>query len=327
VGVTGKFAGTALASRITGYSWKDSLLLGALMNTRGLIELIALNIGYDIGVLSPEIFTILVLMALVTTFMTGPAMALINYFYPLADADSAGKSVLRVLIAFGPPEAGGRLSSLVASLFNRSLNNLKITALHLTPNTEISIKNAKLFEEEAFGKVNEVAAENGIEVKAIYRTAENVSQEIVKTARRGKFDLLIVGSSRPLLSQDETGGKARYFFENARCNVGLFIDKGFVKPEKVLIITESGSEAWLYELAARLNPLCTIESACIVPSAVPVKGREIKALREIALHDITDDFSAYDLIVSTPDCYRDQRDAGAAWIDGKASVLLLGRKH
>lgn len=326
VGVAGKFAGTALASRMTGQSWKDSLLLGALMNTRGLIELVALNIGYDIGVLSPEIFTILVLMALVTTFMTGPAMALIYYFYPSTDTDYTGKPVFRVLIAFGPPEAGGRLSSLAGNLFNRSRNNLKITALHLTPNTEISMKNAKLFEEEAFRKVHEVAAENGIDVKTIYRTAENVSQEIVKTARRGKFDLLIVGSSRPLLSHDETGGKARYFFDNARCNVGLFIDKGFVKPEKVLIITESGSEAWLYELAARFNPQSTIDSACIIPPAVPVKGREIKALREVFLPDITDDFSAYDLIISTPDCYRDQRDAGAAWIDGKASVLLLGRK-
>ncbi len=326
VAVTGKFAGSALAAKFTGQSWRDSLMLGALMNTRGLIELVALNIGYDIGVLSPEIFTILVLMALVTTFMTGPAISFINYLFPLEEDEKSLHGQFRVLIAFGPPEAGGRLSSLVSSLFNRALNNLKITALHLTPNTEISLKNAKLFEEEAFRKVNEVAAENGIDVKTIYRTAENVSQEIVKTARRGKFDLLIVGSSRPLLSQDETGGKARYFFENARCNVGLFIDKGFVKPEKVLIITESGSEAWLYELAVKFNPLSAIDSACILPPAVPVKGREIKVLREVALHDITDDFSAYDLIISTPDCYRDQRDAGAAWIDGKASVLLLGRK-
>ena len=55
-------------------SWADSFSIGALMNTRGLVELIVLNIGYDLGVLSPTVFTMLVLMALVTTFMTSPAL-------------------------------------------------------------------------------------------------------------------------------------------------------------------------------------------------------------------------------------------------------------
>jgi Kef-type K+ transport system membrane component KefB len=52
--------------------WRDSFVLGALMNTRGLMELIALNVGYDLGVISAEMFTVLVVMALVTTAMTGP---------------------------------------------------------------------------------------------------------------------------------------------------------------------------------------------------------------------------------------------------------------
>jgi Kef-type K+ transport system membrane component KefB len=55
-------------------AWRESLALGTLMNTRGLIELIALNIGYDIGILSPRIFTMLVIMALVTTLLTGPLL-------------------------------------------------------------------------------------------------------------------------------------------------------------------------------------------------------------------------------------------------------------
>jgi Kef-type K+ transport system membrane component KefB len=56
--------------------WRESLQLGALMNTRGLMELIALNIGYDMGILSQRIFTMLVIMALVTTVMTGPLFTL-----------------------------------------------------------------------------------------------------------------------------------------------------------------------------------------------------------------------------------------------------------
>jgi Kef-type K+ transport system membrane component KefB len=68
-----------LAARWTGMGWKDSFSIGVLMNTRGLVELIVLNIGYDLGILSPRIFTMMVLMALVTTFMTGPILSLLGY--------------------------------------------------------------------------------------------------------------------------------------------------------------------------------------------------------------------------------------------------------
>ena len=74
VAVAGKFGGSLLAAKFTGQSWSDSFAIGALMNTRGLMELIVLNIDYDLGVLSPTVFTMMVLMALVTTFMTSPAL-------------------------------------------------------------------------------------------------------------------------------------------------------------------------------------------------------------------------------------------------------------
>lgn len=78
VATAGKLGASAIAARMTGMKWNESLQLGALMNTRGLMELIALNIGYDLGILSPAIFTMLVIMALVTTFMTGPLLTLFS---------------------------------------------------------------------------------------------------------------------------------------------------------------------------------------------------------------------------------------------------------
>lgn len=81
VAVIGKFVGSAVPARLVGQSWKDALSIGALMNTRGLMELVVLNIGYDLGILSPEIFAIMVLMALTTTFMTGPSLDLIKYAF------------------------------------------------------------------------------------------------------------------------------------------------------------------------------------------------------------------------------------------------------
>ena len=75
----GKLGGSSVVARLMGLNWHDAFSLGALMNTRGLVELIALNIGYDLGILSPAIFTMMVLMALVTTFMTSPLLNLADY--------------------------------------------------------------------------------------------------------------------------------------------------------------------------------------------------------------------------------------------------------
>lgn len=78
VAIAGKAGGSMLAARWTGLSWLDSFSIGALMNTRGLVELIVLNIGYDLGILPGRIFAIMVLMALVTTGLTGPLLSLIE---------------------------------------------------------------------------------------------------------------------------------------------------------------------------------------------------------------------------------------------------------
>lgn len=88
IAIIGKFAGSALAARFVGQSWRDSLSIGALMNTRGLMELVVLNIGYDLGVLKSEVFAMMVIMALVTTFMTGPTLNLINHLFKTSGESS-----------------------------------------------------------------------------------------------------------------------------------------------------------------------------------------------------------------------------------------------
>jgi Kef-type K+ transport system membrane component KefB len=74
VAIVGKFGGTAIAARVAGLDWRSASALGALMNTRGLMELIVLNVGLDLGVISPALFAMMVLMALVTTMLTSPAV-------------------------------------------------------------------------------------------------------------------------------------------------------------------------------------------------------------------------------------------------------------
>ncbi|WP_375514970.1 cation:proton antiporter [uncultured Nostoc sp.] len=79
VAIAGKYVGTYVAARVSGINKREASALGWLMNTRGLTELIVLNIGLELGVISPLIFTMLVIMALVTTFMTSP---LLEWTYP-----------------------------------------------------------------------------------------------------------------------------------------------------------------------------------------------------------------------------------------------------
>ena len=82
IAVLGKLAGAAFTARATGMNWKDSFGLGVLMNTRGLVELVILNAGLDLGILSPTLFTMMVLMALVTTFMTSPILSCMKIHRP-----------------------------------------------------------------------------------------------------------------------------------------------------------------------------------------------------------------------------------------------------
>ena len=82
VACAGKFGGTLLASRLSGLGWRDSAALGILMNARGLVELIVLTMGLDLGVTSPTLFTMLVMMALVTTFVTTPILQLLLRKHP-----------------------------------------------------------------------------------------------------------------------------------------------------------------------------------------------------------------------------------------------------
>ncbi len=75
VAIVGKFGGSSVAARAGGMSWRDATIVGTLMNTRGLMELVVLNIGLDLGVLTPTLFAMMVLMALTTTLMTTPIVA------------------------------------------------------------------------------------------------------------------------------------------------------------------------------------------------------------------------------------------------------------
>lgn len=108
VATVGKFGGTLAAARLTGLGWRPAAMLGTLMNTRGLMELIVLNVGLDLKVISPTVFSMMVLMALATTALTSPVLRLLKG----RTLSGAGTGML----AEFAPESQGEAESLVTSV-------------------------------------------------------------------------------------------------------------------------------------------------------------------------------------------------------------------
>lgn len=98
VATVGKFGGSYFAGRVTGLGHRNSAALGVLMNTRGLMELIVLNIGLDLGILSPSLFAMMVLMALATTLMTVPLLKVLRL-----PEESVPSPAPAMALATGPP--------------------------------------------------------------------------------------------------------------------------------------------------------------------------------------------------------------------------------
>lgn len=196
VAVVGKFVGSAMAARFVGQNWHSSLTIGALMNTRGLMELVALNIGYDLGVLSPQMFAMLVLMALVTTFMTGPALDLINKFFKNEEETSVAlstKDKYNILISFGSPTTGKLLVRLAHAMIRKSKESATITALHLSLGNELNNFNAVEYERESFAPITEEANNLDQPVISLFKPSQSIDDEIVEMANEGDFDLLLIG--------------------------------------------------------------------------------------------------------------------------------------
>ncbi len=278
VAIIGKFGGGALTAKLMGESWRDSLSLGILMNTRGLMELIVLNIGYEMNILPPTIFVMLVIMALVTTFMTTPILNLINKKAIKETKEiQPTNSVLKVLIAIGNPENSKILLKLAKNLFNNIKKVLSISLIHITPSTDTNPIYSDQFAEDSFKSATEEAQLHNLSIETIYKVADNVEAEIVKVANQNNFDFLLVGAGQSLLELSRIKkipfiknikwlndildripsssdllypgnlikDKTKYFIEQSNCNVGIFINRNFTDITSVLIILYEKEDLFL----------------------------------------------------------------------------------
>lgn len=333
--VLGKFGGTAIAAKMVGQSWKDSLSLGALMNTRGLMELIVLNIGYDLGVLTPEVFAMLVLMALITTFMTGPALDLINYLYP-EQAEKAPGKFYKILLAFGPPEKGRKLLRLADQLTHSRGVDVSITAFHLTPGSDINPKEAREYEQQSFRLVRSEAEKLGIKVKTLYKAANDINREITREANKGNYDLLLVGGSQSLFSDNVVGGKVKTLMGDTRCHVGALVDRDFEIADRIVVILQDFNDLFLMSFAERFivntganitlaDPHRLVNSNITFSMAFEKISRENpKKLELFESHSLDGDFiRSFNLVLISTSGWRDVYRSGSRWLQSAPSILIL----
>jgi len=200
VAVVGKFLGSAFAAKFVGQNWRDSLTIGALMNTRGLMELVVLNIGLDLKVITPEVFTMMVIMALVTTSMTGPALDLINWAFNTKEViipeEVIKDSKFKILISFGSNEKGKSLLRLASSFINKE--NANITAMHLTLSDEMHSYNLEEYEKERFSPIIEESVVLEQKISTIFKATTDIETEIAEIANQGEYDLLLVGLGKSI---------------------------------------------------------------------------------------------------------------------------------
>ncbi|KAA0128555.1 cation/H(+) antiporter [Chryseobacterium sp. SN22] len=289
--VVGKFVGSALTAKFLNLSWKDSLTIGALMNTRGLTELIVLNIGYDLGVLGPELFAMLVIMALFTTFMTGPCLDLINYLFKgkkssLEDEDenSEDDSKYRVLLSFETPGSGSTLLKL-ADNFTRKMNgNKSVTAMNIAPVDELHTFDINHFEKEQFRNVIETSNDLDLEVTTLFKASTDVENDLTNITNRGNYDLLLIMPGKSMYEGSLLGrllgfttkiinpekllntvkGKGNIFntspfddstlqiLDKTNIPVGILVEKNFTSADRVFIPIFNLSDFYLLEYAKRL---------------------------------------------------------------------------
>lgn len=244
IAVIGKFFGSAIAARYSGASWEESLSIGALMNTRGLMELVVLNIGYELGILGPEIFSIFVLMALITTLSTGPVLDLIQNVFTRNTLSSPQKTEnkLGIVVAFAQDRMGKVLVRLAYALSGNQKKSLNLTALHISPNDTLSSDELQKYKETSFESITDTAKEIGLNVRLEYRITDNITYEIVNFTKQIDSQILLIGAAKPLFSRSYTGGRIKSILSYSTATVGVLIDQGLENYDRVAIIYNDPSD-------------------------------------------------------------------------------------
>jgi Kef-type K+ transport system membrane component KefB/nucleotide-binding universal stress UspA family protein len=255
----GKFGGSAIAARLTGLRWREASALGVLMNTRGLMELIVLNIGLDLGVISPTLFTMMVIMALATTFMTSP---LLERIYPTATAESAEPETVRapgsytVLACVAYDRSGPGMVTVAGALLGHTDEHSRLYALRLVPPTGrasfVLAESAPDRRTSALDPLMARADELGLTVRPLSFVSPQPAADICEVADVKQADLVILGWHKPVLGRAVLSGTVHEVMQRSTTNVAVLVDRGLGWVNRVLVPYRGGvHDGGALELATR----------------------------------------------------------------------------
>ena len=377
VAIIGKFGGAMISARFVGESWKDSLYIGALMNTRGLMELVVLTIGYEMQILPPSIFVMLVLMMLVTTFMTIPLVSLIKFCFRKHDeikeykATDMADGTFKVLLSFGRAANGQIMLDVAYQMFAHKRHNVDITALHLTVGSDVNPLHTDNFEEVSFGPILYGAKKLGINIETRYEVSNNAGQDITDIVNAEGFDFLLVGSGISMSNQPDDIEANRYrtsfynrffrrfkapeswfypgsllkdktkmFIGKSHCDVGVFVNRGFVGASDVLVVIDSEKDLFILEYASSLLNTTHGSVSVLDRSSRATQGSEniqfaisrfIRSVRQATLlveRDMTAELlGGYNFMLISYDSWNDVSEHRHEALQKMPSTLILSHKE
>lgn len=195
VAILGKFVGSAFAARFVGLNWHASATIGALMNTRGLMELVVLNIGYDLGILTPEVFAMMVVMALFTTFMTSPSLNLIDkLFKKKALGQPSENKVSKILVSFEDSDIGQKLLMVINSFIKRDQGSYEVNMVHFSPGNNLYQYYIEDEEYDTFKPLIEKAESLNQPIQPMFEIASDPFSRIVKLNKDNNYEFILLGA-------------------------------------------------------------------------------------------------------------------------------------
>jgi Kef-type K+ transport system membrane component KefB len=361
VAVVGKFIGSALAAKFVGQNWRDSLTIGALMNTRGLMELVVLNIGYDLGVLTKEVFAMMVIMALATTFMTGPALNLIDLiFKPRKNSvpNTSDNLEYKVLVSFENPEDGKPLLKVANNFISIEKEKQSLTAMYISSTNEINPYKIEEYERESFKPILKEATKLNRKVETLFKASRDIDSDIVEVSNKGEFNFLLINIGASIFEGTLLGkvlgitskiinpenllntftGKEKLFEVNyfddktqaiinkTEVPLGIFVDKDLTKTENISVILFNSEDQFLLDYVKLLKKnsqakISIFDTYDIVNENNKITHENVKVIHSSKLEK--DFLKEQDLLIMSIDSWKKLIDTRSVWLNNTPSLLII----
>jgi hypothetical protein len=264
VASAGKFGGSLVAARITGLGWRDGAALGVLMNTRGLMELIVLNIGYEMHIISPVLFAMMVLMALVTTFATTPILHLIMREKTQAPETPLRAPVLHesersaILVPVANPDGVARLVNLALAATPADVPPPRVVAMvrRAPGGVRANLGESPIPRSAALTSALELAWSSGFVVTPQTIWSDDPAADLLKIATEAHIGWILLGPHRAVFGADFRGGVVRTILEQARAlplSVAVVMNHSEAPLERLFVVADTGPDGRAaLELGTRL---------------------------------------------------------------------------